>query len=100
VWLIKRSCKKHNKRNYSYRFDEKVYIEINNQIAHTRNKTGESIFYISAIEEIDETDKHFFVKIKSGEALIIPKHKIQTDELRSEFETLGLKVNEVTCKWK
>lgn len=67
----------------------------------SKSKTGESTLNVSEIEKIDETEKHFFVKIKGGFAYIIPKHTIQNpDEVRAQFETLGFTVNKVSCTWK
>ena len=101
VWRYKKHYKTYIKENYSYRFGEKAYIEINNQTIFAKDKIGEGTINISEIEKIDETEKHFFVKMKSGVSLIIPKYKIQTsDEVRGKFEALGFSVNKVICKWK
>ena len=101
VWQYKRYYKTYVKENFSYRFGEKAYVEINNQTIYVKDKTGETTINVSEIEKIDETEKHFFVKIKSGVSLIIPKNRIQTsDEVRANLETLGFNVNKVICKWK
>ena len=101
VWRYKRHYKAFIKENYSYRFGERGHIEIDNQVIVSKNKTGESTLNVSEIEKIDETEKHFFVKIKGGFTLIIPKHTIQNpDEVRAQFEMLGFSVNKVSCEWK
>jgi hypothetical protein len=99
VWQYKRYYKTYVKENFSHRFGEKAYFEINNQTI--KDKTGDETINVSEIEKVDETEKHFFVEIKSGVSLIIPKDRIQnSDEVRAKFETLGFNVNKVICKWK
>jgi len=101
VWRHKKHYKTSIKENYSSRFGERDHIEIDNQVIFSKNKTGESTLNVSEIERVDETEKHFFVKIKGGLAYIIPKYKIQnSDEVRAKFEALGFNVDRAICKWK
>ena len=96
AWRYKRHYKSYIKENFSYRFGEKVHIEIGNQTIFCKDKTGEGTINISEIEKIDETENHFFVKIKSGISLIIPKQSTQiSDEIRTTFETLNFVINRV-----
>ena len=90
IWYCKRQCKIYIKEHFSYNYGEREYLEINNQTIVAKDNTGEVKINVSAIEKIDETEKHFFVKIKAGISLIIPKYRIQTqsDEVRAEFESL------------
>ena len=101
VWRHKKHYKTFIKENYSCRIGERDHIEINNQVIFSKNETGESTINISEIEKVDETEKHFFVKIKGGLSYIIPKYKIQNSaEVRAKFESLGFNVNKSICKWK
>ena len=96
IWLHKRHYKRFIKENYSCKIGERDHIEIDDQVIFSKNKAGESTLNITEIEKIDETEKHFFVKIKGGLAYIIPKYKIQnSDEVRAKFELLGFNVNKV-----
>ena len=103
---FRRTHKKHYKNyireNYSNRFNKQEYIEINNETIFAKDKVGESTINISEIERIDETEKHFFVKITTGVSLIIPKYKIQNpDDVRAKFESLGFSTNKVVNKkWR
>ena len=101
IWRHKKHYKTFIKENYSCRIGEINHIEIDDQVIFSKNKTGESTLNISEIEKIDETEKHFFVKIKGGLAYIIPKYKIQnSDEVRAKFESLRFNVNKAIYKWK
>jgi len=94
AWYYKRHFTTYVKENYSYRFGEEVHIEIDNQTIFCKDKAGEGTINTSEIEKVDETDNHFFVKIKSGVSLIIPKQSAHiSDEIRATFERLGVEVN-------
>ena len=49
------------------------------------SKNGESKISWSGIEEIKETDKHFFIYISSIMAYIVPKRVFKTDGEKDEF---------------
>jgi len=101
-WKYKKHYKNYIRENYSNRFNKQEYIEINNETIFAKDKVGESAINISEIERIDETEKHFFVKITTGVSLIIPKYKIQNpNEVRAKFESLGFFINKVVNKkWR
>jgi hypothetical protein len=98
-WRYKRHYKAHIRENYSNRFEDSEYIEINDETIFCKSKSGEGTINTSQIEKIDETEKHFFVKIKTGVSLIIPKYKIHNqDEVRAKFEFLGFSVSKIINK--
>ncbi|MDR2009904.1 MAG: YcxB family protein [Bacteroidales bacterium] len=101
-WRYKKHYKTYIKENYSNRFEKTEYIEIKDEAIFMKDSTGEATLNISEIDKVDETEKHFFIKIKAGTYLIIPKYKIQNpDEVRDKFESLGFTVNKITnIKWK
>ncbi|MDH8701316.1 hypothetical protein M2138_000657 [Dysgonomonadaceae bacterium PH5-43] len=100
-WKYKKSYQTHIKDNYKNRFGETEYIEFRENVIFTKDKIGEGTINISEIDRVDETEKHFFVQIKTGVALIIPKYKITNpDEVRDKFKSLGFTVNTiVNNKW-
>lgn len=100
-WRYKKHYKTHIKENYSKCFGQIATIEINNDSIYSKDKTGEGRIKLSEIEKIDETDKHFFLKISSGHSLLLPKKKLpNVDELRKKFNDIGLVVNnETNWKW-
>ena len=96
-WQKKRLYKSVIRENYPNCFGNMEYLEIRNEAIFSRNKIGESIINMSAVEKVDETERHFFVKIISKDSLIIPKYKIpNADEVRTKFESLGVSVNKGT----
>lgn len=92
----------HIREHYSNNFGVTSQIEISDESISDKTKMGEMIVFISGIDKIDETEKHFFVKIKAGLSMVIPKDKItNSDEVRAKFESLGFAVNKAsTGKWK
>lgn len=102
IWRYKKHYKVHIKENYSKRFGETEFLEIKEDAIFSKDKTGEGKINVSEIEKVDETNKHFFLKISTGFSLIIPKEGIENvDELRTKFLSLGLAVNDMTnWKWK
>lgn len=101
-WRYKRHYKNYIKENYSKRFGELATLTINSDSIFSKDKTGEGKINISEIEQIDETDKHFFLKISTGLSLLIPKKELSDiDGLRAKFKKLGIVVNnELNWKWK
>jgi len=96
---IKNIIKPIFEKNYASRFDELEYLEINNETIFSKDKVGESIINISEIEKIDETERHFFVKISGGVSLIIPKYKIENpNDVHTQFELLGFSVKKIASK--
>ena len=101
-WRYKRHYKTYIRDNYANEFGEFGHIEINDNTIFSKDKIGESTLNISEIKRVDETEKHFFVKITASTSLIIPKYKIpNSEEVRAKFELLGFSVNKlVNNKWK
>jgi len=101
-WRYNKHFKAYIKENYSKRFGQIETLEINNDSISSKDKTGEGKINLSEIEKVDETDKHFFLKISTGLSLIIPKKELNnTDEIREKFKGLGMRVNDETdWKWK
>lgn len=101
-WRYKKHYKTYIKENYSKRFGQTEYLEINSDSIYSKDKTGEGKINISEIEKVDETNKHFFLKISTGLSLIIPKDGLEnSDDLRTKFESLGLIVNNmINWEWK
>ena len=81
--------------------DKLNILEINNDSIYSKDKTGEGKINISEIEKVDETNKHFFLKISTGLSLIIPKDRLnKPDDLRTKFQSLGLIVNNmINWEW-
>ena len=102
IWRYKKHYKTYIKENYSKRFGQIETLEINNDWIFSKDKTTEWKINLSEIERIDETDKHFFIKMSTGISLLIPKRELDTiDKLREKFKDIGLSVNnETNLSWK
>jgi purine-cytosine permease-like protein len=99
-WRYKKHYKTYIKDIYSKRFGQIETIEISNDSILSKDKTGEGRINLSEIEQIDETDNHFFLKISTGISLIIPKKELNnTANLKKKFKDIGLTLNDET-NWK
>ncbi len=87
------------------RFGETVTVTFTDTNIECVDRTGDSKINLAEIEEIFETGEYFYLKIKSGVSLIIPKLKIETnDNLEIELKALADKLNvnytsELNWKW-
>jgi hypothetical protein len=98
-WRYKKHYKTYIQENYSKRFGQIEYLEINSDYIFSKDKTGEGKINLSEIERVDETDNHFFLKISTGMSLLIPKSELgNIDKLREKFKEIGLIINDET-KW-
>jgi len=99
-WRYKRHYENHIKQSHKNRFGESVIMEIHPDHIFTKDSTGEGKIYLSAIDQINETSKHFFVKISSGMTLIFPKKNIDNEQLKEEFKALKIPIHEeLDWKW-
>lgn len=94
-WRYKNHYKSYIRENYSKRFGETVIIDIKDGFIYSKDNTGEGKINLTSIERVDETDKHFFLKMNTGISLIIPKNNIQKPgELKIKFQESGLPVHD------
>lgn len=98
-WRFKKHYKTFVRENYSKRFGQEVKIEIGDDVVAMEEKAGEAKLNVSELEHVDETENHFFVKIASGGALIVPKRDLDNmNELRQKWKDIGLLVNEASYR--
>ena len=70
------------------------------------DRSGESKVNLSEISGINETGEYFYLRMRTGESLIVPKHKIDSiDVVRKKLvllaEKLGVKfTSELDWRWK
>jgi hypothetical protein len=102
VWRYKKHFKNHIKENYSKRFDEVETIEFQSESISYADRIGEGSIKISEVEEVNETDKHLFIKLSIGHSLIIPKRDIdELDKLTDKIKSLGIDIKKVVNNnWK
>lgn len=73
---------------YKNRFNQNSTVTINDEQIHEIGEGEETRISISEVEKIYETSQYFFIRIKSGTTLIMPKEKIHdlymiTNELKT-----------------
>ena len=100
--LYKKHYKTHIKEHYANRIGTIVELEFQENRLLEKSSFGEASINLSAIERIIEAPAHFFVKIVTGESIIIPKRALaDIDKLKDSIKALGLTITEdLQWKWK
>ncbi|MBP9214513.1 MAG: YcxB family protein [Chitinophagaceae bacterium] len=109
-FYLKKYYKSHYQKfindNYKNRFEETCTITFKEIHIETFDKTGESKINLTEIDEIIETANYFYLKMKTGGSLIIPKLKIENSpKVKTSLLSLAsnLKINytqELDWKWR
>jgi hypothetical protein len=107
-WRYKRHYRKYIEDNYKNRIGQECALEITDDVIITKDKTGEGRINTTEVEEINEIKDFYFIKIKTGVSLIIPKLKTDTKDLavienglKQLAEKKGIKWNvELNWKWR
>lgn len=93
-WRYKEHYRSFIRENYTKRFGMKETLEIGEDAIWSMDEVGESKIYLKEVEQVNETGRHFFMKLSTGVSLIIPKGELDDPELlRTTFESLGLPVH-------
>ena len=96
-WRYKTHYKTFIKANYSKLFGQIQTVEINNDWIFSKDQSAEGKIKLSEIEQVDETQNHFFLKISTGISLLIPKKELpQVDEVRDKLSSIGLTIHKDT----
>jgi hypothetical protein len=105
-WYYKRHYTKSINETFKNRFDKVSTVIIDNEQIQDIDGSGETKISVSEVENIYETLEYFFLKLKSGLTLIIPKLKIENlDSLKIELKTIAAKqhvdfIEMQDWKWK
>lgn len=105
-WSYKKAYLKHVRLYYKDRMSEPTSITFNDQLFSISDNHGKSDIEITEIEEINELKEYYFLKLKSGQSIIIPLSKIEnkkklSDELNAISKKLEIPLNnETTWMWK
>jgi len=92
-WRYKKHFQYFIKDNLSDRINQPTELEIDKKSIFSKDVAGEGKIKLKEVDEITETDKHFFFQISSGMSLIIPKSELENeDAFKSELESLGLSI--------
>jgi hypothetical protein len=104
--VYKKHYQKYIEDIYKNRFGEVSTISFNDKSIDCLDRTGESKINYMEIEEIFETGDYFFLKMKSGVVLIIPKTKVENfEKVKVELKNLSYKLQinysqELKWKWE
>jgi len=104
-WRYKKHYAKYIEENYKNRMGVECEISINGEYLNTKDHTGEGKIKLIEIEEINEIAEDLFIKVKSGENLIIPRRIDSYDNFIAELKdtTKDSKTewnDELNWKWK
>jgi hypothetical protein len=72
-WVAKRHYTNHVRDAYKKLTDEKIEIEILDEVISTVEKTGSSTVKISEIGVVIEIANHYLIRLTTGPTLIVPK---------------------------
>ena len=98
-WRQKVHYIKFIRRNYRNLFDKSEVMEVKGKQILLKNYTGEGTINSADLDKISETKNHFFIQLKSGASLIIPKTELtDTSIFKKEIKKLGLPY-EVDLEW-
>lgn len=103
--FYKKSYLKYIRTIYKDRIDQLLAIDFREDVVCTKDETGESEMNLSEIAEVHETGAYFFIKFDSGEALFLPKDRIQVADFLKVMDRISaqyqLQLNKVLdWAWK
>lgn len=105
-FYLRNHYQKFIKDTYKNRFGENAVIQFLETEFLTNDSNSETKLKYSAFEEFNEIGDYFFLKLKTGGSLIIPKLKVENlNELKVEIKNIAEKYNvkqnvELEWKWK
>lgn len=98
-WRYKKHYLSHIRDNYSKYLGRVLELEIQEDRISIMDDSTESTLKLSEFEKVDETARHFFLKISNATAIIIPKRELTNiDALRQKLKAVGLKI-ETDLDW-
>lgn len=100
-WRYKNHYRNFIRTNYAARFNKPATLELTQSQVIARDDSGEGKVHLTEVEQVNETQNHFFLQLKSNDSLIIPKKKLDDfQNLKAEFKSRNLKiVDELDWKW-
>ncbi len=101
-WRYKRYFQKYITENYKSRINKNVEFFIGETSITIKDIASEGKINGAELEELIETQHHFFLKLTTGVTLIIPKHAINSiDELKKNITQMGAEyIDELQWEWK
>ena len=94
--VYRKHYEKHIVANYHNRFGVDCQLWFEDGYLLTKSDTQEGKLKLSEIESINEIAENVFVRVKTGESLIIPKSCKDFESLKNEFQA---KAKEQKLQW-
>ncbi|RFZ82218.1 hypothetical protein DYU05_16505 [Mucilaginibacter terrenus] len=108
--LLQRYSYKKNYRKFvrdkmAYKIGKESILKFGTEYIETKDITGESRINTSEVAEINEIASHYFIRLKSGDGLVVPKTSVATptfvDDVMSVMQNPDILVtHEPNWKWK
>ena len=76
-WSYRKTYLKHVRNYYKDRMSESTSLNFENDSILITDSQGESIVNYSELDEINELSDYYFLKVKSGQSIIVPTRKIE-----------------------
>jgi hypothetical protein len=88
-WRLKQHFKQYSKKNYGNHFGQDEVLEIHSNYIISKNIAGEGKVLASELDLLTEIPDYYFLKMKNGSSIILPKRNIQEGEkLKKELKKL------------
>ena len=106
AYLYKKHYKKYVADVHKNSFNETINVMFTDEILETADRSGTSKINLPEMEVFSETGSYFYLKLKTGSHLIIPKAQLHNnDEIRTLLINLSKKLNinflsDLNWKWK
>ncbi|MBL3658317.1 YcxB family protein [Fulvivirga sediminis] len=106
-WLYKRHYRRYIRDRFSDQFGKTITLELyEDQLISKDEDNTQSKFAYRTVDQITNLPKHFLINVKSGEALIIPKERVNDiDQLEAKLKYISDFANadysnQQNWKWK
>jgi hypothetical protein len=92
-WRLKSHFLKFSKKNYGSQFGQEESLETKGDHIISKNIAGEGKVNARELESLIEIKEHYFLKMKNGSSIILPKRDIlETKELKKDLKKMGVKM--------
>jgi hypothetical protein len=104
-WRYKKHYERYVSETYKNRFGQISELDLNEEYLTIKDYASDSKVKISEIEKVDEISDNIFIKIKTGETLIVPKKINAIDDFKkallNSFKNNKVEWNiETDWRWK
>ncbi len=90
-WRLKKHFEKYSKKNYGTHFGQEESLETHTDYLVSKNISGEGKIDKSELEALTEIGDYFFLKMKNGSSIIIPKRFLKNpSDIENEIRKYGI----------